>query len=87
MYKIFITSKAKKQLVRLAKKDAKKTVQIILKITYPFSRNLDIKKIVGQNKFYRLRFGRVRVIFEIDKKKKEIWIRKIDYRSGAYRLF
>jgi len=87
MYKIYATNKAERGLKRLSKKDAKKVSQEILKLKNPFRKDLNIKKITGYKGFFRLRTKRVRVLFEVDKKKKEIWIRKIGYRPGFYRFF
>jgi len=86
MYKIFAPIKVDKQLSKLARQDAKKVSQAILKLTNPFRKDLDIKKITGQKDFYRLRIGKVRAIFEVDKEKKEVWIRKVGYRASVYRL-
>ena len=86
MYSVLFTSNTEKDLEKIAKKDAKKTVQKISKLNYPFPTSLDIKPITGVTNFYRLRSGRTRVIFEIDKTKKEIWIRKIGYRGGVYKF-
>lgn len=85
-YKIFFTKKAEKDLNKLAKIDAKSTVEKIAKITLPFPPELDIKKIPAVPRFYRLRIRKIRAIFELDKDKKEIWIRKIKYRGGVYRF-
>lgn len=86
MYRIYATNKAQKGLEKLAKKDAKKVSQEILKLKDPFKKGLDVKKIAGHKGFFRLRIKRVRVLFEVDKKKKEVWIRKIGYRPGFYRF-
>jgi len=87
MYKILITSKAEKQLNRLTREDARRITKEILKLSSPLRRNLDVKKITGQKDFYRLRAGRIRVIFEVNKRRKEIWIRKVGYRGGIYKWF
>ena len=86
MYSVFFTSKAEKNLEKIAKKDAKKTVQKISKLSYPFPTGLDIKPITGISNFYRLRSGRIRALFEMDKTKNEIWIRKVGYRGGIYKF-
>ena len=84
MHRVFFTRKSEKDLQKLSPRDAKRVITKIQKLNFPFPANLDIKNIVGVEEFYRLRIGKIRVIFEIDKKRKEIWIRKIGYRGGIY---
>lgn len=86
MYKIFLTKKAEKELDKLASSDIKKVLEILPKLSSLHSSSLDIKKLVNVSQFYRLRIGKTRVIFEIEEKRKEIWIRKIGYRGGIYRF-
>ena len=86
IYKILLTKKVDKQISKLASRDIKFTLNKIAKLNYPFPANLDIKALVGVKGFYRLRTGKVRVIFEVDQQKREIWIRKVDYRSRIYRF-
>jgi len=76
MYKIFAPIKADKQLGKLARQDAKKVSQAILKLTNPFRKDLDIKKIAGQKDFYRLRVGKVRVILKSIGRKKRFGLEK-----------
>jgi len=86
VYKIFFTSKSEKELYRLASTDIKRILEILPKLTsIPFTQNLDIKKLTNIEGFYRLGLGKLRILFEIDKKKSEIWIRKVGYRGGVYR--
>jgi mRNA-degrading endonuclease RelE of RelBE toxin-antitoxin system len=86
MYEVLVTHKVEKELDRLARIDTRHIIRILQKLDYPFSESLDIKKIVNVVGFYRLRVGKMRVIFEIDKKQKQIWIRKVGYRGGMYRF-
>ncbi len=86
MYEVLFTKKAEKQLSKLASKDIKLTLQKISKLTFPFPKGINIDDITGVPNFYRLRTGKVRVLFEVDRSKKEIWIRKVGYRSGFYRF-
>lgn len=83
-YQVFFTTKAEKQLTKLAHSDAKKVIKKIEALTIPLPQNLDIRKMVNTPQFYRLRQGKVRVLFEVDDKKQEIWIRKIKYRGSIY---
>lgn len=85
MYNIYFTKKAEKELNRISTLDSKQLIKKLPLLSAPFSPNLDIKKLVGVAGFYRLRLGKVRVLFEIDEVKKEVWIRKIGYRGSVYR--
>lgn len=85
MYKVFFTRRAEKELDKLAKKDAKKVVSRLQKFGYPFPANFDIRKMIETKGFYRLRVGRVRVLFEVDSERQEIWIRQVGYRGRFYR--
>ncbi|MDP1722508.1 MAG: type II toxin-antitoxin system RelE/ParE family toxin [Candidatus Gottesmanbacteria bacterium] len=83
-YNVLFTKQAEKNLARLASYDTKNILRRLQQLTVPFSKNLDIKKIVGTPGFYRLRSGSVRALFEVLEKQKEIWVRKIDYRGNIY---
>lgn len=45
----------------------------------------DIKQMKGYTGLYRLRFGTIRVLFEISRSEKVIYIRAIDSRGGIYK--
>ncbi len=50
----------------------------------PF-REMDIKKLSGDwVGFFRMRVGKMRVIFRIDKEKDELWVYEIDFRGDVY---
>lgn len=85
MYKILFTKNAKKELDRLIKKESLSLLNKINLLDLPFPSNLDIKKLAGTKYSFRLRIDKIRVIFEVDKNQKEIWIRKIGYRKDVYR--
>lgn len=86
MYEIFFTNKSEKELNKLIKDQAKNVLNKISRLSFPFPPSLDIKKLGRTKSSFRIRIGKVRVIFEIDSNKKEIWIRKIGYRKDVYRL-
>jgi mRNA interferase RelE/StbE len=51
----------------------------------PF-REMDIKKLSGEwAEFFRMRIGRVRVVFRIDREKDEFLIYEIDFRGDVYK--
>lgn len=85
MYKVFFTKKAEKHLAKLARVDAKRIIEKLQGLTYPFSPNYDIDKMGGFENVYRLRVGKTRTFFELDIDEREIWIRKCKYRGGAYK--
>jgi len=48
--------------------------------------NIDIKKLEGSwSGYYRLRKGKLRIIFEINKTEKSVYIDKIDFRGDVYK--
>jgi len=86
MFKIFFTKKSEKELSKISKIDAKRVMERLLKLDYPFPQNFDIDKMEGTKNFYRLRVGQTRTFVELDIPKKEIWIRKVRYRGSAYKF-
>jgi len=48
--------------------------------------NIDLKKLIGDWKgYYRIRIGKIRVIFCLIKESKEIFVEKVDYRGDVYK--
>ena len=48
--------------------------------------NIDLKKLVGKWKgYYRIRIGKIRVIFDVSKESREIFVEKVDYRGRVYK--
>ena len=48
--------------------------------------NVDAKKLCGDwIGYYRLRKGKVRIIFEIDKIERALFVEKIDFRGDVYK--
>lgn len=85
MYKVFFENRAYKQLSKLSKTDAKRVSEKLQKLGYPFASNYDIDKISGEEDYFRLRVGVIRIIFKIDYIGKRIIIRKIKYRGQIYK--
>lgn len=85
MYKVIFHKKADKDLSKISKTDAKRVIEKLQLIDYPFPKNFDLDKMEGDDNYLRLRVGTVRVIFEIDHIEKEIWIRKVKYRGQVYK--
>ena len=48
--------------------------------------NVDIKKLYGKwQGYYRLRRGKIRIIFEVNKSEKVLYIEKVDFRGDVYK--
>ena len=87
IYNVYFSHAVEKEFTRLDFKEKKRLFSKVKKLKSPFKSHLDIKQLKGVPGFWRLRMGKIRVIFEIDKLKKEVWIRKIGVRGGIYRMF
>ncbi|MBI5306384.1 hypothetical protein HZB04_02280 [Candidatus Wolfebacteria bacterium] len=65
---------------------------IIDKIKFAFRKfkgeniNIDIKKLSGKwNGFYRIRFGRIRIVIEFQFEQNRAYIEEIDWRGNIYK--
>jgi len=48
--------------------------------------NIDLKKLLGDwEGYYRIRVGKVRIIFEIDKENKKIFVERVDHGGDVYK--
>jgi len=48
--------------------------------------NIDLKKLVGDwEGYYRLRKGKLRIIFEVNKNERVLFVEKIDFREDVYK--
>ena len=48
--------------------------------------NIDVKKLKGEWKgYFRIRKGRLRIIFSIDTSHRSIYVERIDFRGDAYK--
>ncbi len=48
--------------------------------------NIDLKKLVGDwEGYYRLRKGKLRIIFEVNKNERVISVERIDFRGDVYK--
>lgn len=85
MYKLTITNKAYKQLKKLPHVFQEKVIDRVHKLDFPFPKNLDIKSMTNTAGFYRLRVGKIRILFELDVELKKIVIRQVGYRGDVYK--
>lgn len=82
MYQITIRPKAEKHFSKLPKNLQEKIAKRLKKLEdNPFQVGLDVKKLVGTEKSYRLGVGELRVIYQIDTSLKEIFVVDIDFRT------
>lgn len=85
MFRVKLHREAKKSLNKLHPNDRQRVINKLLELQRnPFSRILDVKKLVESKSSYRLRIGSIRVIFEVDKKTKIIFVWEIGYRGRIY---
>lgn len=77
--------RAFKFLRKLPQKEVHRVLIAIQKLQNPvISSSLNIKKLVTTKRSLRLRIGDIRVIYEMDKEKKIIYIHEIDFRGNVY---
>jgi len=87
MYRRFYSLTSKKDINRLEKKERIQVIFKIKELVFPFSSSLNIKKMRGSGDFYRIKTGKLRIIFQINHNIKGFIIRKIGYRKDVYRFF
>ena len=85
-YRLVFHRRAEKALDGLDKKTKQGLLEDILCLTDFSERKsrLDIVKMEGLKGFYRLRSGRLRTVFALDKPSGTIIILKIEHRERAY---
>jgi mRNA interferase RelE/StbE len=64
-YRVFLESKADRQLRKLAQEDRERVSARIQKLKEGLLPELDVKKLKGYKDQYRLRVGEFRVLFEL----------------------
>ncbi len=75
-----MVDKIEKALKKLTEKERKVLKSILTNIQKEKTRGLDIKKLKGRDDIFRVRKGRIRIIFR--KKSENISILSIERRSG-----
>ena len=77
--------RAVKNLKRIHPTDQKKIIKKLEQLAKePTSISLNVRKLVNTGQSYRLRVGNLRVIYEVDKGKRIIYVWDIDYRGNIY---
>jgi len=85
MIKVFFHLQTKKFLKKITRKDFSQVIKKIEQLQKnPFDKQLDIKKLATVGSSYRLRIGKIRIIYEIDFKKNILYIYDIDFRGNIY---
>ncbi len=86
-FEVLLHQKLAKNLKNIPTNHLKKFAELIeiLKINpYPW-KEFDLKKIEGSEGSYRIRFGKYRVTYYVEKKHKTIHILKFEFRKKIYR--
>lgn len=85
-WNLFYHPKSVKQLKKLHITDQKKTIDKLRKLAKNSkSKSLSAIPLVGTKNSFRLKIGKIRIIFEKDYKSKTIYIWRIKYRKDIYR--
>ena len=83
-YRLQFSSGFDKQLKKLHHQDKKRVIEEIEKLAVePFPKGKKVKHLVGSSG-WRLRVGKVRVIYFVDDKGKSIYFEDVAYRKDIY---
>lgn len=85
-YRVILSKRAFKFLDSLDGKTRQRVIEHLDCLAdYSFyDKSLDLCKLKGQRDYYRLRTGKIRIIFMLDKNAQAILVRKVAYREAAY---
>ncbi|MGB9854197.1 MAG: type II toxin-antitoxin system RelE family toxin [Candidatus Bathyarchaeales archaeon] len=87
-YKITIHRRIQKFIKELKNENIKNAlIQALTKLeNYPIIlREMDIEKIKGLERAFRIRIGKYRIIFYVDKTEKTIYVTRVETRKKAYK--
>lgn len=86
MYQLIVKLKAEKKCQRLTRNDLEKVGNALLGLAKnPYSEKLQIKKLFfTKGKFYRVRLGDLRIIYEVDDTNKKVLVHVVDFRGSVY---
>ncbi|MCR4292308.1 MAG: hypothetical protein NUV76_05470 [Candidatus Kuenenia sp.] len=88
MWRIELSKQADKFIQRENINDAE-VLSLIQKFINYFSgsdENINVKRLKGKwQGYYRIRFGRVRLILKVEFREKVIFVDRIDYRGDVYK--
>jgi mRNA-degrading endonuclease RelE of RelBE toxin-antitoxin system len=85
-YRVVLSKRAFKFLDSLDGKTRQRVIESLDRLAnYSFyDKSLDLCTLKGEKDYYRLRTGKIRIIFILDKSAQAILVRKIAYREAAY---
>ena len=85
-YRVVLSKRAFKFLGSLDSKTRQRVIaDLDCLADYPsLDKSLDIAKLEGQKGYFRLRTGKVRTLYAIDRDAETVLVRKIAYREAAY---
>lgn len=81
-FKVFVESKAAKQVEKLPEDVRKRIVEALKELEKGFSARLDIKKLKGARNHYRIRVGDYRVLFVLNLE--TVYVFDISHRKNVY---
>lgn len=84
MYKVTFSRSSYKQIKKLPINDYIRIFNAIAElINDPFTEILDVKKLTDQEG-YRVRIGNYRILYTLNLKEKEVYVKSIAHRKDAY---
>jgi len=85
MINVVFRSDTKKFLSKITRKDFQQVIKKIKQLQQnPFDKQLNIKKLATVRNTYRLRIGKIRVIYELDLTNNILYIQNVDFRGNIY---
>jgi len=84
-HNVFLERNAEKDFVRLPKEIQGKIILIISDLKNN-PRPVNVKKLLKQESYYRIRVGDYRIVYEVNDKGKTVNIFRIRHRKEAYRF-
>jgi len=84
MYDVILSKKAAKFISNLPS-DYKDKIRTILSVLKENPYGYPYKKIRGETSLYRIRVGKYRILYEVDKRNRRVIILKVDEREKVYR--
>lgn len=87
-YKVVVHKKAHRFLLQIKSENIKNAIKnIVAKLeNYPFTlKEMDVTKIRGLERTFRVRIGNYRIIFYVEKAEKTIYVTHIETRRKAYK--
>lgn len=85
MFDLIYREQVVKQLKKLPWKKREQVIEKLKKLSInPYTEEINIKKLSGTSRSYRLRVDDIRVIYELDQSSQKIYIWKIGFRGQIY---